>query len=146
MTAGVDEETDCLIASAMMLFLHKRSRMSARLSCNERRVAKFLNFAAVSGTRELIYAVLNMSRSDGPLRRGAFCDHCSSYCFCRSATWAKAATSRLFSTIATARKNRRQHLSAAKLPFAHLHPAHAKLQRTPLRESVTFLICHGETF
>ena len=43
-------------------------------------------------------------------------------------------------------KNRRQHLSAAKLPFAHLHPAHASLPCTFVQGSVTFLVCHGGTF
>ena len=46
----------------------------------------------------------------------------------------------------SARNNRRQHLGAAKFSFAHLHPAHARLPRTAVHGSVTFLICHGGTF
>jgi hypothetical protein len=38
------------------------------------------------------------------------------------------------------------HLSAVKLPFAHLHPAYAKLPCTSVQRSVTFLVCYGGTF
>src|SRR4051812_39533219 len=46
----------------------------------------------------------------------------------------------------SSRKNRRQHLCATKLSFAHLHPAHARLPNTFFQGSVTFLVCHSGTF